>query len=320
MRRCASIASLQIGPYDGRFGFIKWRQGTLVSKCAKCASHEMLSLFFKAFRLMLRLLSEDNPEPISLEEPRSTVGGTRATEVEEAEDLRLNDTLPQDVPASSGADVDNKGFILTRHTERHVNRHKRRIQALEDAGLDGKRIQDVIAALEEEDSLAEDLVEVQQARTQKNLGEVEEPGSTEGEQEEGVVLDEEIILDKDEQEKTHRLAEQTQKAEDLAKPHPEKKKKKRPPKPPPTEWERQVHEEGAKAHGRRLEADLRRSGLDESEIASIMKRRAATDKTRPVYTKIALKHIAPETLNRYDMPWEFDEQVTFGMDTSKTLI
>ena len=257
------------------------------------------------------LFAESNPPPIQLDESENTPGSLPADELKKSKDSGLNSTLPQDTASS------NEGLAPTQDKERQAKKHERRIRVLEDAGLDRTKIQDVLAALDEgekEDSLAEDLEQVRQASTRADLGGVEELGSlgAEGEKEE------ETIDDRDDQEKSSRLAEQIQKAGDISNP-PSKKKKRQSPKPPSTEWERQVHEEGAKAHGRRLEADLRKSGLDESEIASIMKRRAATDKTRPVYTKIACKHIAPETLDRYDMPWEYDDQVIFGMSTFRIL-
>jgi len=71
--------------------------------------------------------------------------------------------------------------------------------------------------------------------------------------------------------------------------------------------EKKEKEERDKEYERRLEDDLRRSGLDERQIAVITKKEKQIDPNRPTYTRMSRRHLSIETLNRYRLDYEFDQ-------------
>lgn len=71
--------------------------------------------------------------------------------------------------------------------------------------------------------------------------------------------------------------------------------------------EKKEREERDKEYERRLEEDLRKSGLDERQIAVITKKEKQIDPNRPTYTRMSRRHLSIETLNRYRLDYEFDQ-------------
>lgn len=72
------------------------------------------------------------------------------------------------------------------------------------------------------------------------------------------------------------------------------------------EKEKKEKEEREKEYQHRLEDDLRKSGMDERQIAVVMKKEQAVDPNRPTYTRMSRRHLSIETLNRYRIDYEFD--------------
>lgn len=72
------------------------------------------------------------------------------------------------------------------------------------------------------------------------------------------------------------------------------------------EKEKKEKEEREKEYKHRLEDDLRKSGMDERQIAVILKKEQAVDTNRPTYTRMSRRHLSIETLNRYRIDYEFD--------------
>ncbi|KAK0117728.1 hypothetical protein ONS95_012056 [Cadophora gregata] len=58
---------------------------------------------------------------------------------------------------------------------------------------------------------------------------------------------------------------------------------------------------------RRLQEDLRKSGMDERQIAVVLKKDKGVDPNRPTYTRMSRRHLSIETLNRYRIDYEFDQ-------------
>jgi hypothetical protein len=58
---------------------------------------------------------------------------------------------------------------------------------------------------------------------------------------------------------------------------------------------------------KRLEDDLRRSGMDERQIAVVPKKDKGVDPDRPTYTRMSRKHLSLETLDRYRVGYELDQ-------------
>jgi len=57
-----------------------------------------------------------------------------------------------------------------------------------------------------------------------------------------------------------------------------------------------------------LEEDLRNSGMDERQISVVLKKdKAGVDPARPTYTRMSRRHLSIETLNRYRIDYEFDQ-------------
>jgi hypothetical protein len=70
--------------------------------------------------------------------------------------------------------------------------------------------------------------------------------------------------------------------------------------------EKEEKEEREKEYQRRLEEDLRKSGMDERQIAVVTQKNKAVDPNRPTYTRMSRKHLSIETLNRYRIDYEWD--------------
>jgi hypothetical protein len=71
--------------------------------------------------------------------------------------------------------------------------------------------------------------------------------------------------------------------------------------------EKKEKEEREKEYKHRLEEDLRKSGLEERQIAVVLKKEQAIDPNRPTYTRMSRRHLSIETLNRYRIDYEFDQ-------------
>ncbi|PMD16027.1 hypothetical protein NA56DRAFT_709110, partial [Hyaloscypha hepaticicola] len=69
---------------------------------------------------------------------------------------------------------------------------------------------------------------------------------------------------------------------------------------------KEAKEEEREEYQYRLEEDLRKSGMDERQIAVVLKRDKGVDPSRPTYTRMSRKHLSIETLNRYRIDYEFD--------------
>lgn len=63
-----------------------------------------------------------------------------------------------------------------------------------------------------------------------------------------------------------------------------------------------------KEYQKRMEEDLRKSGIDERQIAAVLKKdNKGVDPARPTWTRMARRHLSIETLNRYRIDYEFDQ-------------
>jgi hypothetical protein len=71
--------------------------------------------------------------------------------------------------------------------------------------------------------------------------------------------------------------------------------------------EKKEKEEREKEYQHRLEDDLRKSGMDERQIAVVLKKDKGVDPSRPTYTRMSRRHLSIETLNRYRIDYEFDQ-------------
>ena len=70
--------------------------------------------------------------------------------------------------------------------------------------------------------------------------------------------------------------------------------------------EKKEKEERDKEYQHRLEDDLRKSGMDERQIALVLQKNKAIDPNRPTYTRMSRRHLSIETLNRYRIDYEWD--------------
>ena len=76
--------------------------------------------------------------------------------------------------------------------------------------------------------------------------------------------------------------------------------------------EKKEKEEREKEFKIRMEEDLRKSGVDEQQIAIIMKKEGARkpvqalEAARPTYTRMSRRHLSIETLNVHRIEYEFD--------------
>jgi len=52
--------------------------------------------------------------------------------------------------------------------------------------------------------------------------------------------------------------------------------------------------------------DFNLPGMDEQQIAVVMKKEQAVDPKRPTYTRMSRRHLSIETLNKYRIDYEFD--------------
>ena len=78
---------------------------------------------------------------------------------------------------------------------------------------------------------------------------------------------------------------------------------------------RQKEEEEDKAFQIRMRETLAKAGYSEEEIRETLERkenkegrghgRKIMDLTRPTYIKVHRKHLSPDTLDLYDLPWEW---------------
>jgi len=71
--------------------------------------------------------------------------------------------------------------------------------------------------------------------------------------------------------------------------------------------ERKEKEEREKEYQKRMEEDLRKSGISEGQIAVVLKKDKGVDPARPTYTRMSRRHLSIETLNRYRIDYEFDQ-------------
>ncbi|CZR61121.1 uncharacterized protein PAC_11017 [Phialocephala subalpina] len=71
--------------------------------------------------------------------------------------------------------------------------------------------------------------------------------------------------------------------------------------------EKKEKEEREKEYQKRMEEDLRKSGMDERQIAVVLKKDKGVDPARPTYTRMSRRHLSIETLNRYRIDYEFDQ-------------
>ncbi|CZS89871.1 uncharacterized protein RCO7_02403 [Rhynchosporium graminicola] len=62
---------------------------------------------------------------------------------------------------------------------------------------------------------------------------------------------------------------------------------------------------------KRLQEDLRKSGMDERQIAVVLKKDKGIDLNRPTYTRMSRRHLSIETLNRYRIDYEFDQDADY---------
>ncbi|KAN0117620.1 hypothetical protein V8E51_003597 [Hyaloscypha variabilis] len=71
--------------------------------------------------------------------------------------------------------------------------------------------------------------------------------------------------------------------------------------------EKKEKEEREKEYQHRLEEDLRKSGMSEQQISVVLKKDKGVDPNRPTYTRMSRKHLSIETLNRYRIDYEWDQ-------------
>jgi len=65
-------------------------------------------------------------------------------------------------------------------------------------------------------------------------------------------------------------------------------------------------DEKEKEYKRRLEEDLRKSGMNDRQIAVVLKKDKAVNADRPTWTRMSRRHLSIETLNRNRIDYEFD--------------
>jgi hypothetical protein len=66
-------------------------------------------------------------------------------------------------------------------------------------------------------------------------------------------------------------------------------------------------DEKEKEYKRRLEEDLRKSGMNDRQIAVVLKKDKAVDANTPTWTRMSRRHLSIETLNRLQIDYEFDK-------------
>lgn len=80
--------------------------------------------------------------------------------------------------------------------------------------------------------------------------------------------------------------------------------------------EKKEKDEADKAFNERVRATFGAAGYDDASIEKVLKKEGKSkhghgdkkimDLTRPTYIKVNRKHLSPETLDMYDLPWEWD--------------
>lgn len=78
---------------------------------------------------------------------------------------------------------------------------------------------------------------------------------------------------------------------------------------------KQKEEEEEKAFNERMRLTLIKAGYSEDSIEKTLKGKEEKkhkdkkimDLTRPTYIKVHRKHLSPDTLDLYDLPWEWDD-------------
>jgi hypothetical protein len=89
------------------------------------------------------------------------------------------------------------------------------------------------------------------------------------------------------------------------------------------EKEKKEKEERETEYKHRLEDDLRKSGMDERQIAVVLKKDQVADPNRPTYTRMSRRHLSIETLNRYRIDYEFDsvrKNSKYGLQSRSNMI
>lgn len=77
-------------------------------------------------------------------------------------------------------------------------------------------------------------------------------------------------------------------------------------------------EEREAEYQQRLQEDLRKSGMDDRQIAVVLKKDKGVDPNRPTYTRMSRRHLSIETLNRYRIDYEWDQvQLTLSHKLSR---
>lgn len=76
--------------------------------------------------------------------------------------------------------------------------------------------------------------------------------------------------------------------------------------------EKKKKEEDEREYKERLAADMRKSGVDEKQIALVLKGEKAKppppkEMNRPIYTRMSRRHLSIETLNKFRVDFEFDQ-------------
>jgi hypothetical protein len=69
--------------------------------------------------------------------------------------------------------------------------------------------------------------------------------------------------------------------------------------------EKKEKEEREKEYKERMEADMRKAGMDENQIAVVLKKEGAIE--RPTYTRMSRRHLSIETLNVHRIEYTFDQ-------------
>ncbi|KAL3420761.1 hypothetical protein PVAG01_07206 [Phlyctema vagabunda] len=73
--------------------------------------------------------------------------------------------------------------------------------------------------------------------------------------------------------------------------------------------EKKAKEAADKEYRKRLEEDMRKSGMDEKAITAVLNKEklvAPAPAPRPTYTRMSRRHLSIETLNRFRVDYEFD--------------
>lgn len=68
-----------------------------------------------------------------------------------------------------------------------------------------------------------------------------------------------------------------------------------------------VKKEEEEAYRKRLEDDLRKSGMDERQVEAVLKKGKGVDRNLPTYTRMSRRHLSIETLKTHNIEYEFDQ-------------